>query len=797
MISPERQYRRESRAAPHSQEVTNPPTRARTFGWPAVASATLIAYANLLALASDRLPFLGPAIGFWFLVIQPVYLLYTTSVWRGTSPIERLGYSITAVLLFLMVAGLGINTLLPLVGVQRPLDPIPIVLVGDAMTLALYLFRRKYPAKIRWRGQLRAMAQEESRLIVGSGLAVLLAVMGANRLNNGAGDLVSLVALACMIVTLLLLLYWQQQVREGITACVLYLLSLALLLMNSLRGWFITGHDIQVEYRVFQLTEAHAHWSMSYFRDAYNACLSLTILPTEISQIVRVDNPYIYKLFFQMFFALCPVLVYAIARRYWSARISVLAAVYFIGFPTFINDMTFINRQEIAFLFVCVAFLSITNVQWGLLRRQLSFYVAALGIELSHYSTMYVFLGTLALAWAAQFVSGLASRRREGGEGAGRRNRSWNTKVQTVGLGSILVVFTIIFAWGQLATQTERSALTTAESAITGLVGPGGVRAGDVGYGLLFGKTLSPQAVLNNYHQAAFKQRSVSPSSFVAASVVDRYKTPIVSDLPSLPLTKAGHLLADVGIPPSGLNQMIRAAAAKGEQIFLILGLITFVVFRGLRQHISTEVFFLCVGSALMVAIITLFPNLSVDYGVTRAFQESLILLGPMLVGGSLTLFSFTGTAWAGRLSAAVVLGIFVSTSGFLPQVLGGYPAQLNLNNSGSYYNIDYMHYQEVAAVAWLGSEPGVVADGVQAAFNSERFAFTSPSDVTGLEGVTGIYPPLVKKQSWLVVSYWTMHADRSTFFYDGDQVTYVYPLKFLQNSKNLVYNNGGAEIYK
>ena len=110
-----------------------------------------------------------------------------------------------------------------------------------------------------------------------------------------------------------------------ITSATLYLLSLALLLMTSLRGWYVTGHDIQVEYRVFQLTAAHARWDISDFHNAYNACLSITILPTELAQIVRVDSPYIYKVFFQLIFAACPVLVYAIARRYWPGPTAVLS----------------------------------------------------------------------------------------------------------------------------------------------------------------------------------------------------------------------------------------------------------------------------------------------------------------------------------------------------------------------------------------------------------------------------------------------------------------------------------------
>ena len=491
-----------------------------------------------------RLPFLGPAIGFWFIVVLPVYLLCTTSLWRGSSVAERVGYSLTAVLLLLLLAGLGINTFLPLLGVQRPLDPVPILLVGDILTVSLYLVRRQHPGKPAWRAQIQALGREESRLLVGSGLSVALAILGANRLNNGTGNEVSLVALAGMVMTLLLLLRWRRRVREGMISVTLYLLSLALLLMTSLRGWYVTGHDIQVEYRVFQLAQAHGRWNISDFRDAYNACLSITILPTEVAQIVHVDNPYVYKVFFQLIFALCPVLVYAIARRFWPTSIAILAAVYFVGFPTFLNDMPFMNRQEIAFLFFCVAILSITNITWSLRRRQLALCVASLGVELSHYSTMYLFIGTLLAAWAAGHVSGLDPRRSARPTNASDADgTSWAVMSRrTAGIGSILVMAAIMVGWGGLATHSIGSTLTDAESAISGFVSSSGARSDDVSYSLLPGRTVSPQTVLNDYHQETIKENADSSrGTYVPASVAARYPTPMTNEPTLLPLTAVGR----------------------------------------------------------------------------------------------------------------------------------------------------------------------------------------------------------------------------------------------------------------
>ena len=775
------------------------PRAARDALWPTLESVCLVVAANALALRGYRLPFIGPAIGFWFIVVHPVYLLYTTSIWRRIPAAERLGYSLTGALLLLMLAGLAMNSALPLLGVRRPLDTVPVVVLADILNATLYLLRWRYPAKVPWRAVISKSEPEERRLVACSGACVVMAVLGANRLNNGAGDELSLAALGGVILTLLLLLHWGRQVRDVVTSVIVYLLSLTLLLMTSLRGWYVTGHDIQTEYRVFQLTEAHGRWDIAYFRNAYNACLSITILPTEVGRIVNVDNPYVYKVFFQLIFAACPVLVYAICRRYWSQLVAILATVYFVSFPTFFTDLPYLNRQEIAFLFVSVGILSITNAEWNVRTRRAGLFAASVGVELSHYSTMYVFLLTMVTAWGARQVVAVGRRiwLRPGRVGHARKTSA--VIARTVGIGSIFVLIAIAFAWGDLATQTTTGALTDAKSAISGLAEhSGSVRSGDVSYSLLFGSTASPQVVLNQYRQQTLKQRAgSSPGTYLPLSVIDRYKTPIVSEPPSLPLTGAGHLFSDAGVPVAALNSAVRDAAAKGEQLFVGIGLIACVALTRLRRQINEEFLFLCVGSVAMVAIITVLPSLSADYGILRAFQEALILIAPVLAAGSLTVFRLLGRTWGPRAAETACIGLLASTTGLMPQLLGGYPAQLNLDNSGSYYDMYYVHPQEIAAVDWLAGKPGVLPAGLQADYIPTRFAFFAPSDVTGQQVISDIYPTVVLQSSWLILGYSTVHTGLVTTFYDGDLLTYVYPTGILQASKNLVYNNGGTEIYK
>ncbi len=772
------------------------------YPWAAIAGTCVLVLVTVAVIAGASLPpFLGPALGFWLAVIQPGYLIYSTSFFSGSTSAERVGFSLAAILLSLMLAGLGADLVLPVIGVGRPLDPVPVVLLIDLLNGAAYLLKRRYPGQVRdhvGRTALGAMLRPaEARLLGGSALALALAVLGANRLNNNAGDQVSIAALSVAALSLVLLLCYRHQVKEPVIAIALYLVALSLLLMTSLRGWYLTGHDIQTEYQVFQLTRAHGRWEIALFHNAYNACLSITILPTEFADLGHVDGPYVYKVFYQIMFAVAPVLVYTIARRYWPIATAMLAAIFFISFPTFFTDLPFINRQEIALVFVCVAVLASTQDRWGVRRRRLTFLAACVGVEISHYSSMYIFLGILVVAAALQAVMRLPRRPRRA---AHAEPAPWALAPRVVGFGVVLAVAVLTFGWGFLATSSPGAVLTDATASVSGLLGhTAGARSDNVSYSVLFWRTPTSQQVLDGYNRSVLKLRAATAGD---TSYVERQSAASADDVkavaePLLPLTTAGRLLADAGVPVAGLNTFIRLIAAEAEQLFVLAGVIAFMLVRRVRRQVGWEFFCLSVGCVAVLASVTALPDLSVDYGVLRVFQESLIMIAPILVTGAMAVFRPLGDRWGPRTAAAVGVGIFVSTTGLLPQTLGGYAAQLNLNNSGSYYDSYYVHPQEVAGTQWLSRQVGVLPSGVQATHASNRFLFTSLSKVTGEQFIEDAYPALLRQHAWIILDYSILHTGLASVSYDGDIITYKYPVKILRDSKNLVYNNGGMEVYR
>ena len=775
--------------------VRRPPT----FGSLPATSAALFIAANLLVLTRVHLPFVDPGVEFWFAFIYPAYLLYSTAIWDGAPALERFAYSVAGALLFLLIGGLAINTVLPWFEVPRPLSSIPVLFLVDVINLVLFTVRQRRPAIPGWRHGLAVLRREEVRLLVTAGLCVPLAVLGANRLNNGSGDQVTMVAFGVMAVAFILLLHWADRIASGITGVVLYLISVALLFTTSLRGWSVTGHDVQLEYRVFQLTVAHGHWNYSLFKNAFNACLSITILPAEMASLMHMDDAYIYKVFFQLIFAACPVIVYTLSNRYFSKKISILAAIYFVGFPTFLTDMPYLNRQEMALIFVAAGLLAITNPQWKKRRRQVLLVLAGVGVEIAHYSSSYVFIGTLTAVWLIEQAAAVGRigpwRLHRSPES---RTRHWKTAPRTLGIGSLIAVAAVIALWGGLVTHTAGGAAGEIKDAVSGFINQSGEnKSSAISYGLFSQKSESLQTILDHSRTQSLAAVSKAPKgTYLPKSLLEAYPTPVVNE-PNLPLTGLGRALSDIGLHPTALNTDIRQLAADGEQVFVIIGLLSLLFSRRWNRLVPREFFYVCVGGLIMLALVTVLPALSVDYAVLRVFQEELIFLAPVMVVGSMTIFRPLGRFWELGLASGLCIFFFISTTGLLPQATGGYGAQLTLNNSGTYYDVYYMHPQEVTAVSWLYGKPGTLPAGIQADNNSDRFSFTQPSEVSGAQQIVGNYPTTIKRSSWVILDWAIVNHDRATDFVDGDLVTYKYPIAVLARTKNLVFDDGGARIYK
>jgi hypothetical protein len=197
-------------------------------------------------------------------------------------------------------------------------------------------------------------------------------------------------------------------------------------------------------------------------------------------------------------------------------------------------------------------------------------------------------------------------------------------------------------------------------------------------------------------------------------------------------------------------------------------------------------------GGALgLLAATVVLPRLSLSYGLLRLFQQSLIVLAPLIVLALGTVLSTAGRTRARVATAAVVTACFVSTSGLLPQVIGGYQPQLNLNNAGPYYRAWYAAADDVALAAWTGATlppgTGLAADTAQTALLRAT---------TRIDPHEGVAPGIVDLGDYLVVGVVRPDTVQSVAVADDRILVFTFPLRCVAVGRPLLYSRDDHRVY-
>ncbi|MHA5050097.1 hypothetical protein [Streptomyces sp. SD15] len=753
-----------------------------------------LAPASIVQLLPDPPALPQTVAGLWLLFGAPVLL------WRGIA--QRVVTTGTAT--FLLSAGftvitdivvaLTVNTVLPPAGVERPLTRLvlTIAMAGALVLLGVLAPEVRRPAPTeRPHGGLPATRGLKPVAALG-GLALVLSVAGPIRLNNGLGGTVSAAAMVVVAGLITLLLLRRGRYPVPVLEFGLYCASAALLLLTSLRGQYITGHDVQKEYLYFRLALGGEHWDISTYTDPYNACLSITLLPVSIFQLTAIPDVLIFKVVLPLLFALTPVLVHRAVRNVAPRVIALMSAVYFIVFPTFLTDMPYLGRQEIAFLLLGCAMVVLTDSRGPLVLRRVVFVVLLGGIVLSHYSTTYVVVGTLAISYLLDKVWRLWERP---GRSRIRRKRREDRMHSFLTWWVVAVPAVLALLWSGPLTHTGGQAERTLQAVASAVLGSDDAGGGssDTAYSIFGGAQVSAEERMADYKKELLEQTKAERSGgdYLSLKRIDDLDTPVV-EVPTLKLTTAGRVLDGLGISVPGLNGALRQAAALFFQVMAAAGFAVALwarrsTFRPVRDQAT-----IAAGAWCMVAVFTLVPQLSVDYSLLRAFQQGLFFFAPFLATATLW-----ALRWAGRktvpLACALLAALLLDLAGVIPKALGGYPAQVQLSNSGQYYAIYYPHVEERKAALWLDAR---IADEGSGLVQTDRFSYSRLQALLTHPTLADIHPAALRSDSYVLLGTTPTRTGKVTIFYRGDLITYVYPMKVLDD-RDLIYSNGGAVIYR
>ena len=762
----------------------------------------LVAAEAVVAPGLD-IPVLRPALALFLLLGAPTLLVYRKVGFPSDSGTARLLYSFGFSLLGLIMGGLAVNLVLPAVGVDRPLQPVVLATTWFLLNVGLLVWRADVSVLpvFEWaalgRRVLDLRFEWAQTLAVA---AVIGAVLGAVRLNNGAGGGVALLASALAAAALVALMV-RPETTLGRDARCLALVGASLLLATSLRGWYITGHDIQAEFLAFQLTNTDQRWQMSALENAYNACLSINLLPTMLVQTTGLSGEVVFKVLLQLVFALVPVLTFLFSRRFLTRRLALVAATFTIAFPTFFTDMPYLVRQELAFFFLALLLLVATETTSRRVPQLVLVALFGLGVVLSHYSTTYVMLLGLVFALLIMVAWRFVGRRfRDDSEPS-------PSPFKMVLLNPLMVVFLALasYAWAGPITDTGGHAGEVARETISALTGKGSDEPGssDVSYSLFAPDDTSPRERMNQFVGETMAARQEVPRRTLVVKKPGRAELrPQLFPAATAPLTGLGEFLDDRGIDPQKVNNGVKFAAAGVMQVLLLVGLFwLFWLFRRGRdergtQKVPIEVTYVSVGAVAALGLIVLVPNLSVDYGVLRAFQQTMLVVAPLMAAGLGMLCRPLG-ARAGALLVAVPVVLLLVLSGVLPALIGGQQERIALASSGSYHDRFFASEPEIRAMAWVAAaeredrfRSRIIANrnvGVRLLANTDNKAAVADR----------LYPTLLTRDGYVYVDGQITGKGKSTIFYTGDLLTYAYPTKALEQRRDLVYSSPRSRIYR
>lgn len=688
-------------------------------------------------------------------------------------------YSFGLSILVLMLAGLAINVVLPLFGFNNPLTLSGILgvwngMVGGLIGVAIYTNRQPVQFK-KW-----VINRLHIGIVAASAILPIGAVFGAWQVNNGGEPVVAVATLAYAALLITAIFLWRRRLPNGVMAWFIFCLGLGVLLMTSMRGWDIVGHDIQREFRVFTLAAQHERWDIALDRDPYNACLSITILPVMLSALLNISGVLIFKLVFQIMFAACGVVVFILLRRHAPRLAALVGSLLFICYPTFINDSAMLTRQGIAYLFFALAILvlSKTTQQW---RHRTLFLLLSAGAILSHYSTAYMFVALFGVAVVCKIFFRWWHNRKH----SGQRPKPTPTVLSPL---FAALLFLMTFVWYAQITETSGGLSSTVYKAVTNipsLFTGDDNRSSDTSTALFFANAKSQVDLYESYLQN-------SGQGNVPQAARDPQFMPTLTD-DILPVTSLGKQLESLGVNLSVVNTL-RQSFARILQVLAIAG-VAFVAYRLIRRHSHTlPLDFICLSLAglSIIALIVVMPVLSVNYGVLRAFQQVLIfLLLPITM-----LLVFATKSLKPRLRTGLATGgivfLFLLFTGVIAQALGGSSPSLSLNNKGLYYGLYYSDAADQRTFTWLKNNvtghSNVRAANFNRAFMHEpAYPFSS----------AGILPLQTGPQHFVYADHAQKIAQRLYVYYESSPLILTFPISYYDITKDLLFSTSTTGVYK
>jgi len=405
-----------------------------------------------------------------------------------------LGYGLS--IAFIIFVGLGLNSAYPFI--LKPLSLMHVLISFNViliiLTLAAYI-RNKDDFSIH-HDFLNFKTNLKGKIIsilIFPALFPFMAIFGTHMMNTMQNNVILLSMLFLIPLYIISIGFSKDRVHKATYPFALWMISLSLLLMYGLTSNYIMGRDVHNEFRVFKLTLDNLHWNMMDYFNPYNACMSITILPTIYKVLSAMNEHYIFKLFFAVIGSIIPLTVYIVAKKYINEKYAFFAALLFVFQLFFLNSLGAV-RQVVATLFFFLTVMIFFSADLNRFSKKFLFLIFIFSLVVSHYTTAYVSFVFIVPILLIPFLKGLFKER----------------KIVLTNFDLILISFGFVTLWYILFAYVQFSAGTqVVQTTIMAATDPGNVSAavsrGDYVLGILGIRLTSvPNAISVIVHNMVF-----------------------------------------------------------------------------------------------------------------------------------------------------------------------------------------------------------------------------------------------------------------------------------------------------
>jgi len=739
---------------------------------------------TILVLFDIQYFYLRAIFSFIFLITISGLLIILMLKIREIGFWEYLVYTIGLSIAFLMFGGLFINYALPLVGIGKPLSLIPILISLNAFLLVFWIIAYKRNKEILFEVKLPKLNGLNKIFLIIPIIFPILSIFGAITLNNHGPNYVTMFMLVGIATYVFTIVLFRKKLNHNIYPWAILMLSISLLLMYSLRSWHILGWDINQEYLVFTLTNSAKYWSKYASGGAYNSCISITILPTIFASFTKINNEYIYKLIFPILFSIVPLMIYLSTKKFLSEGYAFFTSFFFISQSWFITEMPAEARQAIAFIFLALVLLLIFNHELNESIKAFLYIILGMSIILSHYSTAYVWLLTMVIFYILGRLLKIIFLK--------------NLKL-FFSFKYILLMILVTFLWQfqfNVPPNNLRGVLSTVIFDISNIFSEDSITSG---FNRLTFKDLNinnDQNVSNNYLTMTREYKNKALILYPESTYRDytpkavfpeelKSQVPIEISIDVFNLLKVIKLILIVILPIIGIFHLFKKHFYKKNKNRDI---------SNLKNSIGNYIL-ISISTLPLIVLFLFLPSVQTEYNLTRMYLQGLLSFSFLTVlGGCYLLYKLRLNKISYFILGLTLILFFLSPTGtaLVSQLIGGNPF-IFLNNFGGEYDMFYTTQLDVKSAEWLANK----REGNSMIYADElaglRFqSYTYIRDLT-----FDILPSTIDTRSYVYLSQTNVEKGKVYKIYNIGLLAYDTPIEFLNSNKNLIYNNGGSEVFK